>query len=92
MGSVHEPPSLLQKEYTATLDMQTSLDYRVFEVDGAHLFVIHEHFGQWVANAPQEEQGNGKIAARSRWYDCCLHVGKDDFQSVFMSQLLLRTS
>jgi hypothetical protein len=48
-------------QFDSTLDMQRSLDYRVFEdrelFEGAHPSVIREHFSQWAVNAPQEEQG-----------------------------------
>ena len=46
-------------QFDNALDMQTSLDYRVFEdhehFEGAHPFVIREHFSQWAVKAPQKE-------------------------------------
>jgi hypothetical protein len=73
-------------QFDNALDMQASLDYRVFEdrelFEGAHPFVIREHFSQWVASAPQEEQGGGGFAMRSQRYNYCLHVDQDALQSV----------
>lgn len=73
-------------QFDNALDMQTSLDYRVLEdrehFDGAHPSDIREHFSQWAANAPQEEQGKGKFAMRSQRYNYCLHVDQDALQSV----------
>lgn len=46
-------------QFDNALDMETSLDFRVFEdpeqFDGAGPFVIREHFSQWAAKAPQKE-------------------------------------
>lgn len=68
------------------LDMLPSLDYTVFEDrDGfadLHPSDILEHFTQWAAAAPQQEQGEGKRAARSQRYNYCLHVDQAAVQSV----------
>jgi hypothetical protein len=73
-------------QFDNVLEMQTSLDYRVFEdrdlFDGAHPFVIREHFSQWAANAPREEQGEGRFAVRSQRYNYCFHVDQEAPQSV----------
>ena len=44
--------------------------------------MIREQFSQWVANAPQEEQGEGKFAMRSQRCNYCLHVDQEALQSV----------
>jgi hypothetical protein len=68
------------------LDMQASLDYHVFEdreaFDRLHPSAVREHFTQWVATAPQREQGEGKFAARSQRYTYCVHVDQEALQSV----------
>jgi len=73
-------------QFDNALDMQTSLDYWVFDdhgqFDGAHPSTVREHFAQWVAYAPQQEQGQGKYAMRSQRYNFCLHVDQDALQSV----------
>ena len=73
-------------QFDNALDMETSLDYRVFEdrahFDGAHPSIIREHFAQWVVNAPQEEQGEGRFPMHSQRYNFCLHVDQDALISV----------
>jgi len=68
------------------LDMQSSLDYHVFEdrdrFNNIHPSAVLEHFTQWVANAPQQEQGEGAHPARSQRYNYCLHVDQEALQSV----------
>ena len=58
------------------LDMLPSADYHVFEdrdqFDSAHPSAVIEHFTQWAATAPQQEQGEGAYPMRSQlmvhWY------------------------
>ncbi|KAI7345703.1 hypothetical protein KC320_g8220 [Hortaea werneckii] len=68
------------------LDMQSSLDYHVLEdrdrFNNIHPSAVLEHFTQWVANAPQQEQGEGAHPARSQRYNYCLHVDQEALQSV----------
>ncbi|KAI7210372.1 hypothetical protein KC333_g8261 [Hortaea werneckii] len=68
------------------LDMQASLDCQVFEdrdrFDNMHPSAVREHFTQWAATAPQQEQGKGAYHWRSQRYNYCLHVDKDALQSV----------
>lgn len=73
-------------QFDNALDMQPSLDYQVFEdrerFDMAHPSAVLEHFAQWVATAPQREQGEGKYPARSQRYNYCLHVDQEALQSI----------
>lgn len=68
------------------LDMQSSLDYQVLEdrdqFDNAHPSAVLEHFTEWAATAPQQEQGEGAHAARSQRYNYCLHIDQEALQSV----------
>ncbi|KAI7158598.1 hypothetical protein KC349_g4775 [Hortaea werneckii] len=68
------------------LDMQATLDYRVFEdrdrFDSMHPSAVLEHFTQWAATAPQQEQGESAYHWRSQRYNYCLHVDQEALQSV----------
>ncbi|KAI7239120.1 hypothetical protein KC330_g2115 [Hortaea werneckii] len=68
------------------LDMQANLDYRVFEdrdrFDSMHPSAVLEHFTQWAATAPQQEQGESAYHWRSQRYNYCLHVDQEALQSV----------
>lgn len=72
--------------YDNALDMQSSLDYHVFEdpelFDGMHPSNVRDHFEQWVATAPQQEQGDDKFTWRSQRYTYCLHVDQEALRSV----------
>ena len=58
------------------LDMMDSLSITAFEdrsiLDGASTSVVREHFKQWAATAPQQEQGTGP--ALSQRYRYCVQV------------------
>ena len=58
------------------LDMMDSMNITVFEdqslLDGASTSVVRDHFKQWAATAPQQEQGAGP--ALSQRYRYCVQV------------------
>jgi len=66
------------------LDMMDSLSITVFEdrsiLDGASTSVVREHFKQWAATAPQQEQGTGP--ALSQRYRYCVQVDAEALESV----------
>jgi hypothetical protein len=68
-------------EFDNALDMQSSLDYHVFEdaerFDGVRPSALREIFSQWAETAPARGQGTGKFAMRSQRHDYCLHVEVD---------------
>jgi hypothetical protein len=65
------------------LDMMDSLSVTVFEdrsvLDGASTSVVREHFKQWAATAPQQEQGTGPALQRYRY---CVQVDAVALESV----------
>lgn len=71
-------------EFHNGLDMLESLDVHVFDdpalFDGAATSAIRQHFKQWVATAPQREQGTG--AGQSQRYEYCLQVDAAALRSV----------
>jgi hypothetical protein len=66
------------------LDMMDRLSVTVVEgrsvLDGASISVVREHFKQWAATAPQQEQGTGP--ALSQRYRYCVHVDAEALESV----------
>jgi hypothetical protein len=66
------------------LDMMDSLSMTVFEdqsvFDGASTTIVREHFKQWAATAPQQEQGTGP--ALSQRYRYCVQVDAVALKSV----------
>ena len=66
------------------LDMMDSLSITVFEdrsiLDGASTSVVREHFKQWAATAPQQEQGTGPTL--SQRYKFCVQVDAVALESV----------
>jgi hypothetical protein len=72
--------------YDNALGMRKSLDCHVFEdreqFDGLHPYAVREHFAQWAASVPQQEQGESRHSARSQRYDYCIHVDQGAIQSV----------
>ena len=66
------------------LDMMDSLSVTVFEdrsiLDGASTSVVREHFKQWAATAPQQEQGTGP--ALSQRYRYCVQVDAVALESI----------
>ena len=71
-------------EHSNGLDMMDSLSITVFEdrsiLDGASTSVVREHFKQWAATAPQQEQGTGP--ALSQRYRYCVQVDAVALESV----------
>lgn len=73
--------------YDNGLDMLESLDYHIFEdrarFNQAHPAVIRDHFEQWTATAPQQEQGvAARQIERSQRYNYCLHVDQGALRSM----------
>jgi len=66
------------------MDMMDSLSFTVIEdlsiLDGASTSTVREHFKQWAATAPQQEQGTGP--ALSQRYRYCLMVDNTALISV----------
>ena len=66
------------------LDMMDSLSITVFEdrsiLDNASTSVVREHFKQWAATAPQQEQGTGPTL--SQRYRFCVQVDAVALESV----------
>jgi len=66
------------------LDMMDSLSITVFEdrsiLDDASTSFVREHFKQWAATAPQQEQGTGP--ALSQRYRYCIQVDAVALESV----------
>ena len=66
------------------LDMMDSLSITVFEdrsiLDGASTSVVREHFKQWAATAPQQEQGTGP--ALSQRYRYCVQMDAVALESI----------
>ena len=66
------------------LDMMDSLSITVIEdrslLDDASTSVVREHFKQWAATAPQQEQGTGP--GLSQRYRYCVQVDADALESV----------
>lgn len=66
------------------LDMMDSLSLTVVEdrslLDDASTSVVREHFKQWAATAPQQEQGTGP--GLSQRYRYCVQVDADALESV----------
>jgi len=73
------------------LDMLDSLSMTVFAdrelFDGASTSVIRQHFKQWAANSPQQEQeqgveSSGPLKTQSQRYRYCIQVDDEALQSV----------
>jgi hypothetical protein len=71
-------------ELCSGVDMMDRLSITVFEdqslLDGASTSIVREHFKQWAATAPQQEQGTGP--ALSQRYRYCVQVDAVALQSV----------
>jgi hypothetical protein len=83
--SVYAIKSGVHLEIYNGLDMMDSLSITVFEdrsiLDGASTsVVVREHFKQWAATAPQQEQGTGP--ALSQRYRYCVQVDAVALESV----------
>lgn len=69
-----------------TLNFDNALDMSVIEdpaLDGALPALIRDHFEQWCATAPQQEQGTAaQQFQRSQRYNYCLHVDQEALRSI----------
>jgi hypothetical protein len=68
-------------------DLLESFRLAVFEdrskFDGASTTAVREHFKQWAATAPQEEQGTGP--SNSHRYRYCIYVDDEALKSIVES-------
>ncbi|OBT62295.1 hypothetical protein VE03_08598 [Pseudogymnoascus sp. 23342-1-I1] len=68
------------------VDMMDNLSLTIIEdrstFDDASTCIVHEHFKQWAATAPDLEQGEGIGPGQSQRYRYCIQVNEEALESV----------